>query len=56
MQGIEFNLALIEEDKQIGFKKGYKVVVACHSTYSSGQRDLENSGASIHTNVNMPNE
>lgn len=26
MQGAEFNISLIEEDKRIGFQQGYKVV------------------------------
>ena len=48
MQGIEFNLAPIEEDKQIGFKQGYKVVVSHHHTNYSGQRDVEDSSAPVY--------
>ena len=56
IQGNEFNLTLIEEDKQIGFKQGYKVVVACHDMDSSGQRNVEYFGALVHTKVNRPNQ
>ena len=56
MKGIEFNLASIEDEKQIGFKKGYKVVVAHHDIDSSGQRNVEYFGALVHTKVNRPNQ
>ena len=56
MQGIEFNIAPIEEDRQIGFTQGYKVVLARHCIESSGQRDVEDSGPPVHTQVNRPNE
>ena len=56
MQGIEFNLAPTEEDKQIGFKKGYKAEVSHHYTYPNGQTDVEDCCASVHTHVNGPNE
>ena len=52
----KFNLAPTEEDKQIDFKQGYKVVVACHDTDSSGQRNVEYFGALVHTKVNRPNQ
>ena len=56
MQGIEFNLVPIEEDRQIGFMQGYKAVLAHHRTDSSGQRDVEDSGALVDPRVNRPNE
>ena len=49
MEGIEFYLALIEEDKQTGFKKGYKAMVSRHHIDSNGQRDVEYYGAPVHT-------
>ena len=46
----------IEEEKQIGFKKGYKAMVSCHRTNYNSQIDVENSGTPVHTQVNRPNE
>ena len=56
MQGIEFNLAPIEEDNQIGFKQGYKEVVSCHHADSNGQIDVEDPIVLVQTQVNRPNE
>ena len=49
MQGIEFNLTLTEEDKQIGFKQGYKIAVARHHTNYSGQIGVEDYGVAVDT-------
>ena len=49
MQGIEFNLAPIEEDKQIGFKKGYKELVSRHRIDSNGQIGVEYFGVVVDT-------
>ena len=56
IQGIEFNIAPIEEDRQIGFTQGYKAMLAHHRTDSSGQRDVEDSDALVDQWVNRPNE
>ena len=56
MQGVEFNVAPTEEGKQIVFKQGYKSVVARYHTNPSGQIDVEDPNAPVHTQVNRPNE
>ena len=49
VQGIEFNLAPTKEDKKIGFKQGYKAVVAHHHIDSSGQIGVEYFGVVVDT-------